>query len=79
MPWAHGISKNNVNGVEVMALSKVHSRGRASVTAPGGVSFRVVSPTTLALVGVSASDRSTLRHLLGGLDRPTSGSMHVRW
>ena len=63
--------------VRVDALTKVHGKDRASVTALDGVSFRVDGPTTVAVVGASGSGKSTLLHLLGGLDRPTSGTIHV--
>jgi putative ABC transport system ATP-binding protein len=63
--------------VRVEALTKVHGRDRASVTALDGVTFEVTGPTTVAVVGPSGSGKSTLLHLLGGLDRPTSGTIEV--
>ena len=64
-------------GVRVHRLTKVHGRDRASVTALDAVSFEVSGPTTVAVVGASGSGKSTLLHLLGGLDRPTSGTIDV--
>jgi putative ABC transport system ATP-binding protein len=63
--------------LRVEGLTKVHGRGRASVTALDDVSFDVAGPTTMAVTGPSGSGKSTLLHLLGGLDRATSGVIAV--
>jgi putative ABC transport system ATP-binding protein len=63
--------------VRVEGLSKVYGRDRASVTALHDVTFEVSGPTTLAVTGPSGSGKSTLLHLLGGFDRPSSGSIDV--
>ena len=63
--------------VRVEGLTKVHGRDRASVTALDGVTFEVAGSTTVAVTGPSGSGKSTLLHLLGGLDRPTSGTIEV--
>src|SRR5699024_11380371 len=49
---------------------------RSSVTALGGIDFRVGAGARLGIVGESGSGKSTLLNILSGLDRPTTG--HVR-
>ena len=63
--------------VRVDALTKIHGRGPGSTTALDDVSFTVSGATTVAVTGPSGSGKSTLLHLIGGLDRPTSGVIHV--
>ncbi|WP_158375316.1 ABC transporter ATP-binding protein [Cellulosimicrobium cellulans] len=58
-------------------LVKTYGSGQASVSALGGVSLRVARGEFVAVVGTSGSGKSTLLHMLGGLDRPTSGTVRV--
>ena len=58
------------------ALRKVYA-GAEPVTALDGLDLEVSSGEFVALVGESGSGKSTLLHLLGGIDRPTSGSIRV--
>ena len=64
--------------VEVRALVKVHAAGTPTeVRALNGVSFGVRRGEYVAIVGESGSGKTTLMHLLGGLDRPTSGDVVI--
>ena len=63
--------------VKVENLTKVYGKGSAQVTALDNVSFEVPKGQFLAIVGPSGSGKSTLLHLLGGVDRPTSGRVLI--
>ncbi|MCL2498892.1 MAG: ABC transporter ATP-binding protein [Defluviitaleaceae bacterium] len=63
--------------LKVKGLTKTYGTADAHVTALGGVSFAVEKGSFTAIVGASGSGKSTLLHLLGGVDRPTSGSVQV--
>jgi len=63
--------------VEVEDLAKVFGSPSAPVAALRGVSLAVPTGQRVALLGKSGSGKSTLLNLIGGLDRPTSGSIRV--
>lgn len=63
--------------LEVEHLTKVYGTGANQVKALDDVNFTVEKGQFVAIVGPSGSGKSTLMHLLGGVDRPTSGSVRL--
>ena len=63
--------------IEVINLCKIYGKGENEVRAVDDISFSVDEGEFVAIVGASGSGKSTLLHLLGGVDRPTSGKVLI--
>lgn len=63
--------------LETKDLMKIYGKGDTAVHALDGVSMKVENGEFVSIVGTSGSGKSTLLHMLGGLDRPTSGMVIV--
>jgi putative ABC transport system ATP-binding protein len=63
--------------LKVENLTKIYGKDLTQVTALNNVSFSVEKGEFVAIVGASGSGKSTLLHLIGGVDRPTSGKVYI--
>lgn len=63
--------------LKVENLTKVYGKGTNQVVALDNVSFTINSGEFVAIVGASGSGESTLLHLIGGVDRPSSGKVYI--
>ena len=61
--------------LSINRLSRIYQKGTVEIPAVRDVSFEVAEGSYLAIVGKSGSGKSTLLNLVGGLDRPTAGSI----
>lgn len=62
--------------IQVEHLSKVYGKGENEVVALNDVSFSIKKGEFVAIIGPSGSSKSTLLHILGGVDRPTKGKVY---
>ncbi len=63
--------------IEAVGLGKVYQRGNEKVVALRNVSLSVESGEFAVIIGPSGSGKSTLLHILGGIDRPSTGELHA--
>lgn len=63
--------------LKVENLTKTYGKGDNQVTAVDNISFSVEKGEFVAIVGSSGSGKSTLLHLIGGVDRPSSGKVYI--
>ena len=63
--------------LKVENLTKIYGKGNTKVVALDNVSFSVKRGEFIAVVGASGPGKSTLMHILGGVDKPTSGKVFV--
>ena len=63
--------------LRVENLSKIYGKGENQVKAVDNVSFSVEKGEFVAIIGASGSGKSTLLHMIGGVDRPTSGKVFI--
>lgn len=72
------MSENNDMLVQVKDVEKVFRRGSEDIHVLTGLSLEVPRGEFLALMGPSGSGKTTLLNLIGGLDRPTGGSVEIQ-
>ncbi len=63
--------------LKVENLTKIYGKNTTKVVALDHVSFTVNKGEFVAIIGASGSGKSTLLHLIGGVDRPTSGKVYI--
>lgn len=63
--------------LKVENLNKIYGKGENQVKAVDNISFSVERGEFVAIIGASGSGKSTLLHLIGGVDRPTSGKVYI--
>ena len=63
--------------LRVENLNKIYGKGENQVKAVDNISFSVEKGEFIAIIGASGSGKSTLLHLIGGVDRPTSGKVLI--
>ena len=67
----------NMEILKVENLNKTYGKGENQVKAVDNISFSVEKGEFVAIIGASGSGKSTLLHLIGGVDRPTSGKVYI--
>jgi putative ABC transport system ATP-binding protein len=64
--------------VAIRELSKVYQQGDTKIIALDSITLNIAPAEFLVLMGPSGSGKSTLLHIIAGVDRPTSGEVHVQ-
>jgi putative ABC transport system ATP-binding protein len=75
----HPTAAHTTRGVQIRthALSKRYHQGQTQITALAELDLHVPAGQKLAITGASGSGKSTLLHLVGAMDRPDSGTLHI--
>ena len=70
---------NSGKGALIMlrGVTKLHRKGHETIRALDGIDLDVAEKGMVALVGASGSGKSSLLHVIGAMDRPSSGEVHV--
>ncbi len=74
---ASAVSSGQETVVDARDVTRVFGEGHTAVAALRGVSVDISAGKLTAVMGPSGSGKSTLMHILAGLDKPTSGSVHI--
>lgn len=72
------MTTNNDTLIQIDGISKKYHRGHETITAVHDVSLSISKGELLAIVGPSGSGKTTLTHIIGGLTRPSVGTIEVR-
>jgi len=70
-------SKVNKNMIQVIDIRKTYRVGKVEIAALQGISFEIKEGEFISITGPSGSGKSTLMHILGCLDRPSSGKLFL--
>ena len=63
--------------IALRGVTKLHRKGHETIRALDGIDLDVAEKGMVAIVGASGSGKSSLLHIIGAMDRPTSGELHV--
>lgn len=63
--------------IKVEGLSKIYGKGETKVEALKNINLKIKKGEIIAIIGESGSGKSTLLHIIGGVDKPTSGKVYL--